>query len=273
MREILATVSSIAICLLLVSVSFAISPATVEDGHVYLMDVIDGNTILDSAQPGLAGNIIGDPQLVTGLNGKALKFDGVDDGVHVPDSEFINITNGPFPNRTVMAIFNCADVNKSAKQTVFEEGGRTRGLTIYVFEGLVYVGGWNRAEYNWDPGSWISSPIGSNEWHAAALVIRDGPDAQEDDVFEMWLDGDLVDRAPGGQIYNHANDNSIGYTKENNVFHDDDGSGDGFYFEGIIDEVWILNQALSGDELGAILTSVEPDSKLATSWGNVKALR
>jgi len=43
-------------------------------------------------------------------------------------------------------IFNCADVSKQEKQTVFEEGGRTRGLTISVFDGETYVGGWNRAE-------------------------------------------------------------------------------------------------------------------------------
>ena len=28
---------------------------------------------------------------------------------------------------------------------IYEEGGQTRGLAIYVFEGKVYIGGWNRA--------------------------------------------------------------------------------------------------------------------------------
>jgi hypothetical protein len=209
-----------------------IEPATVDTGHVYLLDDVSGTQVQDDSANNNAGTIVGDPQVVTGLNSNALQFDGID----------------------------CADVDKPEKQTVFEEGGRTRGLTIYVHEGLVYVGGWNRAEYDWNPGSWISTPIGSNEWHAVALIIRDGTEAVEDDKFEMWMDGRLIGKAPGGHIHNHSNDNSIGYTLQNNVFHDDDGSGDGWYFEGAIDEVWILNVALTQTELGAWVGKVLPDA-------------
>ena len=122
-----------------------IDPATVETGHVYLLEDVNDGAVSDDSANDLTANIVGDPQLVDGINGKALQFDGVDDGVHIPDSEFINVTGGPFPNRTVTAVFNCADVTKQEKQTVFEEGGLTRGLTIYVFDSQVYVGGWNKA--------------------------------------------------------------------------------------------------------------------------------
>ena len=234
-----------------------IDPATVSTGHVYLFEEVSGTDVPDDSANTNNGTIVGDPLVVDGLKGKALQFDGVDDGVTIPDSGFINVTNGPWQNRTIIAMFNCADVDKSEKQTVFEEGGRTRGLTIYVFEGEVYVGGWNRAEYNWN-GAWISTPIASDEWHAVALVIRDAGDAVEDDKFEMWMDGQLVGTAPGGQMYNHSNNNAIGYTLENNVFHDDDGSGDGFYFEGMIEEVWILNDALTEDEMGFFVGRKSP---------------
>jgi len=234
-----------------------LEPSAINTGHVYLLDNVSGGQVPDDSANSNTGTIVGDPQVVDGLNGKALKFDGVDDGVDIPDSQYINVTDGPWPNRTIVAVFNCADVNKSEKQTVYEEGGRTRGLTIYVFEGQVYVGGWNRAEYNWN-GAWLSAPINSNEWHAVALVIRDGTEAVEDDKFEMWMDGDLIAKAPGGQIHNHSNDNAIGYTNQNNVFHDDDGSGDGFYFEGIIDEVWILNESLTPPILGALMGKAWP---------------
>jgi len=235
-----------------------IDPATVTTGHVYLFENVSGSQLPDDSANNNTGTIVGDPQVVEGLNGKALQFDGVDDGISIPDSQFINVTNGPWPNRTVIAVFKCDDVTKQEKQTVFEEGGRTRGLTIYVFDGQVYVGGWNRAEYDWNPGSWLSAPINSNAWHAVAFVIRDGADAVEDDKFEMWMDGDLIGTAPGGHIYNHSNDNAIGYTLENNVFHDDDGSGDGWFFEGAIDEIWILNDALTETELGAFKGMVWP---------------
>ena len=235
-----------------------IDPATVDTGHVYLFDNVSGNQLPDDSANNNTGTIVGDPQVVDGLGSKALQFDGIDDGVNIPDSQFINVTGDPFPNRTIIAVFKCDDVTKQEKQTIFEEGGRTRGLTIYVFDGEVYVGGWNRAEYDWNPGSWLSAPINSYNWYAVALVIRDGAEAVEDDKFEMWLDGNLIGRAPGGHIHNHANDNAIGYTNENNVFHDDDGSGDGWYFEGAIDEIWILNNALTETELGAWVGKVWP---------------
>ncbi|MFC1637264.1 hypothetical protein ACFL5Z_20790, partial [Planctomycetota bacterium] len=235
-----------------------IDPASVTTGHVYLLDnVVDGK-IPDASANSLLGNIVGEPQVIEILGGRAMQFDGVDDGIHIPDSQYINVTNGPWQNRTVVAVFNCADVTKPEMQTVYEQGGRTRGLTIYVHEGLAYVGGWNRAEYQWNPGSWISAPINSNEWYAVAFVIRDGADAVEDDKFEMWMDGALMGKAPGGQIYNHSNDNAIGYTKQNNVFHDDSGSGDGWFYEGIISEVWILSEALTEADLAGLMVGPQP---------------
>ncbi len=253
----------------IVSVEPLVNPKSVVNGHVYLLDDVNGDVPDDSAN-NLSGTVVGDPQVVAGLNGNALLFDGVDDGIHIPDSEFINVEGVPFPNRTVMAIFSCADVNRQEKQTIFEEGGLTRGLVIYVFDGEVYVGGWNRAEYNWD-GAWLSAPIRSNMWYSVALVIRDAGEAVNDGKFEMWLNGQLIDKEPGGQLYNHANDNAIGYTKENVVFHDGDGAGDGWYFEGLIDEVWVLNQALTVGELGAARVSVEPAGRLSAVWGGIKA--
>jgi len=220
-----------------------IDPASVTDGHVYLFDNVSDDVPDDSANSN-TGTIVGDPQVVDGLGGKALHFDGDGDGIDIPDSQYINVTGGPFPNRTIIAVFRCDDVSKTTKQTIFEEGGNTRGMTFYVHDGLLYAAAWNRAEYNWD-GAWLSVPVGSGEWHTVAMVIRDAGEAVEDDKFEMWLDGVLIQTAPGGQLHNHADNNAIGYTRQNNVFHDGNAGADGHYFEGAIDEVWILNQALT----------------------------
>ncbi len=235
-----------------------LDPAAVTTGHVYLLEDVSGGQVPDDSANSLAGTIVGNPQVVDGIRGKALQFNGVDDGITIPDSGFINVTNGPWPNRTVVAMFKCDDVDKPGKQTVFEEGGTTRGLTIYVNEGLVYGAAWNRAEYNWD-GAWLSAPIESGNWYGVALVIRDGAEAVEDDKFEMWVNGQLVAKAPGGQIHNHSNDNAIGYTIQNNVFHDGNASPtDGHYFEGAIDEIWILNVALTQVELSGFAGKVWP---------------
>jgi hypothetical protein len=250
----------------------AMDPTTVENGHVYVFDSVDGDQLPDVGTMGNNGIVLGGPTLVASPNGKAMLFDGVDDGVHIPDSDAIN-TGGPFPNRTVIAMFNCADVTKAdTKQTIFEEGGRTRGAVIYVHDSKLYVGAWNRAEYMWD-GAWINTDVMSNTWYGVAFVIRDGGGEEvEPEKFEMWVNGRLIGKADGGQLHGHGDDNCIGATKQNVVFHDDEGSEGNYnwYFDGMIDELWILNEALSADDLGPITTPVEPREKLTTSWGAIK---
>ena len=243
-----------------------INPKDVEKGHVYLFEDIKGNTAKDSSKAGHDGTIRGAPKSVKGINGKALQFDGKSDTIHLPDSANIN-SGGPWTNRTIKVIFNCADVSKSKQQNMYEEGGRTRGLCIYVFKGELYIGGWNRAEYNWN-GAWISTSIRSEKWYEVALILRDTKGAVEKDKFEMWLDGKLIGKEPGGQLHAHGDDNAIGSVIQNAVFHDEDGSGDGFFFEGLIDEVWILNEALTADDLK--VRTVEPMDKLTVTWSTIK---
>ena len=90
----------------------------------------------------------------------------------------------------------------------FIHRGCRRGLTIYVHEGLVFAGGWNKANYTpqWNPGTFLSTPIGSNEWHVVAAVLRGGTAAQQDDKFEMWVDGELIGKGPGAELRRRTND-------------------------------------------------------------------
>jgi hypothetical protein len=235
-----------------------LDPSAVSDGHVYLFEDVTGPSVPDDSANNNAGTIVGDPQVVAGMaGGDALQFDGVDDGIMIPDSQFINVTGGPFGNRTAIAIFKCDDVDKPGKQTIFEEGGNTRGSVFYVFEGQLYAAAWNRAEYNWN-GAWLSTPISSGMWYAVAMVIRGGGEAVEDDKFEMWLDGKLIATAPGGHLHNHSDNNAIGYTQQNTVFHDGNAGADGHWFGGAIDAIYILNTALTEVELGGFVGKVWP---------------
>ena len=254
-----------------------LDPVAVTDGHVYLFDNVGADVPDDSANSNTA-NLVGSPQVVDGLKGKALQFDGTSDGVHIPDATAINLSTNQ--NRTVIAIFNCADVSKSEKQVVYEEGGTTRGLVIYVHEGLVYAGGWNLSDYTpeWT-GTFISAPIASSVWYSVAMVLRDAGPAQEDDKFEMWMDGELIAVGPGAELRSRSNDCGIGYRNSESKFHDGNATGGGSYFEGIIDDVWILsNAALTQDELRGFAAEVWPfafgptpddGGFLMGTWGNL----
>jgi hypothetical protein len=235
-----------------------LDPASITDGNVYLFENVGADVPDDSANSNTA-NLIGSPQIVDGLKGKALQFNGVDDGVHIPDAATVNLSTNQ--NRTVVAIFKCDDVDKSEKQVVYDEGGTTRGLTIYVHEGLVYTGGWNLSDYTpeWT-GTYLSAPVSSSAWYAVAMVLRDGGAAQEDDKFEMWVDGVLIGTGPGGELRSRSNDNGIGYHNSQVKFHDGNVSATGSYFEGIVDEIWILGAALTQVELGGFVGKVWPYS-------------
>ena len=233
-----------------------LDPASITDGNVYLFENVGADVPDDSANS-LTANLVGNPQVVDGLKGNALQFNGVDDGVHIPDAATVNLSTQQ--NRTVVAIFKCDDVDKPEKQVVYEEGGTTRGLTIYVHEGLVYAGGWNLSDYTpeWT-GTYLSAPISSNAWYAVAMVLRDGGAGQEDDKFEMWMDGVLVGTGPGGELRSRSNDNGIGYHNSQVKFHDGNVSATGSYFEGIVDEIWILGAALTQVELSGFVGKVWP---------------
>jgi hypothetical protein len=158
---------------------------------------------------------------------------------------------------------------------VFDDGGRTRGMIIYVFDGKVYVGAWNRAEYNW-PGKWLSADIKSKTWYHVALVVRDAAGEVEKDKFEMWLNGKLIEKADGGQLHPHGDDIGIGFVNQNAVYHDDGGNGSNIdWFGGIIDEVVVYGSAFDNADFANLAQplSVEPQGKFTTTWANLKAQR
>lgn len=263
------------ICLLLLTfLSVTSVEAQRDEGTVAGIWTFDDGTANDTSPQNLNGIVVGKPGSVNGIAGKALKFNGTSDGIKIPDSNRIN-TGGPFPKRTVAAFFSCDDVNKAQKQVIFEEGGRTRGLVIYVFKGKVYVGGWNRAEYNWN-GEWLSADIKSNTWYHVGLVIRDAAGKVEKDKFEMWLDGELIDKADGGQLHAHGDDNGIGFVNQNAVYHDDGGAGTNIdWFDGLIDEVVVYSSSFTKADFAELTQplSVEPQGKFTTTWANLKAQR
>ena len=264
MYRFLYSIGSVAIALFVVSLSFAqIDPESIDDGHVWLFEDIGGDTVEDSSQNGLSGTIVGDPELVDGVVGMALKLNGETDSVTIPNDPMIN--TGSYTDRTIKAIFNCDDVSISdRKQMIYEEGGDGKGLNVYVFDGDVYVGKW---EGGGGTGEWPSTPIESGTWYEVALVLRDGAG------LELWLNGDLVKEESTNLLTDHPGLIAIGMINDGTVFPDTGATGASnmHFFQGLIDEVWVINVALTEAELQVVWMSVEPMDKLASTWGEIKA--
>jgi len=235
----------------------------------------DDGTARDSSGQGVNGIFAGKPETVAGIAGDALRFNGESDGIKPPDSANIN-TGGPYTDRTIAAFFNCDDVSiKERKQVIYEEGGRTRGLVIYVHDRKVYVGGWNRAEYNWN-GEWPSADVKSKQWYHVGLVLRDASGKVENNKFELWLDGKRVAREPGGQLHAHADNIGIGHTNQNAVYHDDGGSGTNIdWFEGMLDDMIVYGSAFDAADFAELARplNVEPSGKSTTTWAALKSQR
>lgn len=234
----------------------------------------EDGTARDSSNRRLHGNIVGKPTLHDGYAGKAFKFNGGGQGIKIPDSRGIN-TGGPFRNRTVGALFYCENANQNQKQVIFEAGGITKGLAIYVYKSRVYVGAWNKPNIDWN-GSYLFADIRSRHWYYVALVIRNATNRVQSDRFEMWLNGKLVGKARGAQLQAHGQDMGIAHVSQHTKYHDGSGRGrDIDWFDGLIDEVVIYNSALNITNLGKLMNplSVEPIQKITTTWGNLKNAR
>ena len=120
MYRILLSISLVSIGVLIAGSTLAeIDPQDVSTGHVWLFDDVKGNTVEDdSANPAkVNGSIVGAPESVEGVNDKASKFDGISDGINVPNAASINL--GSFPSETVSETgISTASANPALNRTV-----------------------------------------------------------------------------------------------------------------------------------------------------------
>lgn len=266
---------SVLLMLVAVTIYAAKDEATVEG----IWNFDDGD-VTDSSGKGLDGTIAGDPEVVDGIVGKALSFDGDDDAVKLPNDVGINTIAQPdfYTDRTIACYFNCTDVDiADHKQVLYEEGGTARGFNLYVFEGQLYIGAWNKEEYGWD-GAWPSVSVESGMWYHVALVLRDTTNEIESDKLEMWVNGERVAAEDGGALFGHGAGIGIAHVNGDTVFHNDEliSGTDVHYFGGTIDEVIVYNSAFDEADLAEYagsVTSVEPQDKFTTTWAALKAQR
>ncbi|SVA88206.1 uncharacterized protein METZ01_LOCUS141060, partial [marine metagenome] len=161
-----------------------------------------------------------------------------------------DINSGIHSQRTIEAWFRTNNKDSSTRQVIYEEGGGTRGLNIYIHSGRLYVGGWNRPsnESNWNPGTWIyTTSIQNNQWHHVALTLNGGSSVSAN-VLKMYLDGNYTTGGNGSQIWGH-NPANIGCTRSGSRYHN--GTGNGYTFNGKIDEVRIWNVERTAGQIAA----------------------
>jgi dienelactone hydrolase len=193
------------------------------------------------------------------IRGQVLSLDGIDNFIIIANSSDINTST--VTQRTISLAFHAADVN--ARQVLFEEGGGTRGLVIYIENGKLYVGGWNKttSESGW-AGTWLSTDVASGQWHHVALTLNGSPSVQPG-ALRGYLDGRLFGAGDGSQLWAHSGGIGVGGNNGSTVYHNGNSSVD-YRFEGLLDEVRIYNRTLSDDEVSILGATVSALGNITT---------
>ena len=244
------------VCLLVV-LSMLFTPfvsADLRDGLIlyHMYDEGEGTLAADASGNGHDGEI-SNPDWVNGKKGKALQFggEGSDAFVTVESTDVLNVNECTF-----MAWIN-ADHWDGVRQIVGKSvHGGCEGRTQY---GLFSEGGTFKVRFETEGGrADISTDLPpTGEWINVAFT-NDGETATIYINAEAVVDGEVP-----GVLRSNGDPWRIGQDCERL----------NYVFAGTIDEVSLWNRALSADEIREaqdLLVSVDPLSKLATTWGSIK---
>ena len=220
----------------------------------FRLDEGRGTTGTDTATEGVSDQAIltsGAAWTDDGVIGGAVRFDGNNAVLTVPDSTDFNDRTAK--QTTIAFWFNTSDANRSGKQLLFKQNGHQRGLSIYLDDGRLFVGGWND-DRNWS-GTFLSTSRGalkSGTWHHAALVLDAGNELTPDGL-RGYLDGRQFGSGNATWVDRHLGDTSFGKVMQATRFHDatrSNPAADGDApFIGKLDDIRVFHRALKSSEL------------------------
>jgi len=164
---------------------------------------------------------------------------------------------GPFTQKTIELWFRPHSL--SGRQVLYEQGGGTRGLNIYLDGGDLYLAGWNQANDDGGGGAapWgTPSPVFVSLLGAVAtnttyhvVLVMDGDASGTSGAITGYLNGVSIGQQVGvGRLWNH-NPAVIGDAVAGTRFHDNNTSTTNRDFDGQIDEVALYNTALSAAQV------------------------
>jgi hypothetical protein len=192
------------------------------------LDETEGTFVLDSSGYDNHGSLRSSPLWVPGVIGGALKFDGTDDYVEVPDNPTLTA-----PGKATVALWLNAERHTgpggSQWQGVLGKGGAPRLYNLYTESSQVL-------HFSTGPsggyiGSLSTGTVPLNEWVHAAVVV--------DGKHIFYLNGQPAGEGGAGATVPGGGTTplSIGQTGENN------------FFLGMLDDVRIYNRALTQAEI------------------------
>ena len=202
------------------------------DGGTFAKDSVDGThkakyNSTNSQTPPLIGE-----------GGKSATFDGNN---IITVNNNLDLNTGPsYPARTIELWFEATD--KTGRHVLWEEGGSSRGISVYTKAGKLYAGAWNRTGAEaWPADVFVNKAFDANTTYHVVVSIN-----PTDGKIRLFMNGSKVRTKGGiGALVDHSGAIGIGGRNGAVRFHDTTASGGtGAYLVGVIDEVAIYNTAL-----------------------------
>ncbi|MEM9567992.1 MAG: LamG-like jellyroll fold domain-containing protein, partial [Cyanobacteria bacterium P01_E01_bin.34] len=165
----------------------------------------------------------------------AVRLDGIDDAVLLNDHSALN-TASSYSQKTIELWFNADDT--SGTQLIYEQGGHTNGLNIFLNAGSLNMGAWRSGS-----GAWLSADISAGQAYHVVFVFDSGS------LFG-YLNGELIGTTSTGfsELLGHTNDGAIGQNASETRFSNSEITSSNNNFAGTIDDVALYNSALSKEQ-------------------------
>ncbi len=192
--------------------------------------------------------------LTVGIDEESMLFDGSNDRVDIANSSQINTAT--VNNRTISLWFKSNDV--SNRQVIYEEGGGTHGISIFIDGNEAYVNAW---ESGTSYGA-VSASVSSDTWYHIAFVMDSGD--SNGDYIKGYLNGNYMGSATDSRAANglpgHGGDVNIGVNQGTTRFPISPTGSSYDYFDGYVDEFKLWNRSLSQSDILSEMYNVHEGS-------------
>ncbi|MEM7536954.1 MAG: LamG-like jellyroll fold domain-containing protein [Chloroflexota bacterium] len=196
----------------------------------------------------------------SGVRGSALTFNN--DGGYAYLGNDVDTGFLSYSQRTVSLWVNISDNSETG--VIFEMGGDSSGLSIYLFNGVLTMGG---ESSSWE--TWLTTTAYQlNTWHHLALVL-DGNNS----TIAAYLDGASIGQGTGGTVSGTWERGAVGRFLNGYARAEAGWAGveEDATMTGLVDEVRIYSRALSAGEVLTLADDTEQVTPTPTATATATA--